>query len=83
MAPKVRHTLLMPSFARTGLFKGDVKQFNFLSPTLHPDTVSEAVVNALYSEYGDTILLPWLMPYVTALVCIPVPPSQCRSRSNG
>lgn len=73
MAPKVRHTLLMPSFARTGLFKGNANHANFLSPTLHPDTVCEAVVDALYSQYGETILLPWIMPFITALVCTPAP----------
>lgn len=67
-ATKVRQTLLILSFTRTPLFKGETRQSNFLFPLLDVETVSEAMADTLYSGYGKTIYLPGIMRYVASLV---------------
>lgn len=67
-ATKVRQTLMILSFTRTPLFKGETKQSNFFFPLLDVETVSEAMADALYSGYGKTIYLPGIMRYVAILV---------------
>lgn len=69
-APKVRTTLIVPSYIDTGLFTGDTKQSRFLLPLLHVETVTDAIVGQLLSGYGATIHLPkmvWILPMVRAL----------------
>ncbi|KAL1887663.1 hypothetical protein Sste5346_010058 [Sporothrix stenoceras] len=66
-ATKVRQTLMILSFTRTPLFKGETRQSNFLFPLLDVETVSEAIAGALYSGYGKTIYMPGIMRYVASL----------------
>ncbi|CAK7233355.1 putative secondary metabolism biosynthetic enzyme [Sporothrix bragantina] len=66
-APKVRQTLAILSFTLTPLFKGETRQSAFLFPLLHVESVSEAIVEALYSGYGKTIYMPGIMRYVSSL----------------
>jgi len=48
-APKVCLTNGIFSFIKTPLFKGDTGLPNFLAPFLHVETVSESIVDSLYS----------------------------------
>jgi NAD(P)-dependent dehydrogenase (short-subunit alcohol dehydrogenase family) len=67
-APRVRLTNEMFNFIRTPLLDGNPSQPQFLAPILHVETVSEAIVDALYSGYGGVIYLPGIMRYITMLV---------------
>lgn len=67
-APKVHLTLGILGFVKTPLFKGETRQFHFLFPLLHVDTVGEAFADALYSGLGRTIYLPGIMRYLAMLV---------------
>jgi len=70
-APKVRLTCLLPNFIRTPLLTGKArhpKQPQFFAPLLDVETVSERVVEALYSGYGGVHYLPGIMRYITMLV---------------
>lgn len=70
-APKIRTTLLVLSFARTPIFKGETNQSWFLLPLLHPETVSDVIVNQILSGYGKDWYLPGFMgvvPYMVSLV---------------
>ena len=68
-APRVRLTNCVFSFIRTPLLRGSrPNQPQFLSPLLHVETVSQAIVDALYSGYGSVIYLPGVMRYATMLV---------------
>lgn len=69
-APRVRLTLGVFSFIRTPLFTGKGSGSNFMTPLLHVETVSERMVNAVYSGYGSTIYLPGVMRYITSLVSL-------------
>lgn len=60
-------------FVRTPLFKGETRQFHFLFPLLHVDTVGEAFADALYSGLGRTIYLPGIMRYAAMLVSYSAP----------
>ncbi|KAK2599995.1 hypothetical protein QQS21_005297 [Conoideocrella luteorostrata] len=66
-APRVRLTLGIFGFIRTPLFTGKTNESNFVTPLLNVETVSEKLVDALYSGYGGTIYAPGVMRYVTAL----------------
>lgn len=68
-APRVRLTNGVFNFINTPLIRGSrPDQPQFLTPLLHVETVSEAIVDALYSGYGGVIYLPGIMRYVTMLV---------------
>lgn len=67
-APRVRLTLGIFGFIRTPLFTGKTNESNFVTPLLNVETVSEKLVEAVYSGYGGTIYLPGVMRYITALV---------------
>ncbi|KAK3690337.1 hypothetical protein B0T22DRAFT_376213, partial [Podospora appendiculata] len=56
--PTVRLTLGIFSYIRTSLFRGDTGLPHFLFPLVEVETVSEALVDALYSHYGKTAYLP-------------------------
>ena len=65
----MRLTLAIPSFIQTPLLgKSHPRQNNFIFPFLHVRTVSEEIVDSLYSGYGRTIYLPGIMRYLTSLV---------------
>ncbi|KAK0724592.1 hypothetical protein B0H67DRAFT_506869 [Lasiosphaeris hirsuta] len=66
-APKVRLTLGVFNFIRTPMFTGETGIPNFMVPLLRIGTVSEAIVNSLYSGYGTTLILPGFMRYVSML----------------
>jgi len=66
----VRLTNGIFNFIRTPLFKGDSGIPNFVAPLLHVETVSEAIVDSLYSGYGRTIYLPGIMRYISMLVSL-------------
>lgn len=66
-APKVRLTNVIPNFIKTPLFKGETGLPSFLAPLLHVETVSESIVEGLYSGYGGTIILPGIMRYISML----------------
>ncbi|KAK4452007.1 hypothetical protein QBC34DRAFT_456925 [Podospora aff. communis PSN243] len=66
-APKVRLTNGIFNFIKTPLFTGNTGIPNFLAPLLHVETVSESIVDSLYSGYGRTIILPGIMRYISML----------------
>ncbi|KAK0649536.1 hypothetical protein B0T16DRAFT_456944 [Cercophora newfieldiana] len=66
-APKVRLTNGIFNFIKTPLFKGSTGLPNFTAPLLHVETVSESIVESLYSGYGGTIILPGIMRYISML----------------
>lgn len=71
-APRVRLTNCLFNFIQTPLLTSAGQerplQPQFFAPLLHVETVSEAIVNGLYSGYGNIIYLPGLMRYITMLV---------------
>jgi NAD(P)-dependent dehydrogenase (short-subunit alcohol dehydrogenase family) len=70
-APRVRLTNGVFNFIRTPLVVGMPTQPQFLAPILHVETVSEAIVDQLYSGYGGVIYLPGIMRYIAMLVSGP------------
>ncbi|KAK3292932.1 uncharacterized protein B0H64DRAFT_403119 [Chaetomium fimeti] len=70
-APRVRVTNGVFNFIRTPLVSGTSTQPQFVMPMLHVETVSEAIVDALYSGYGGVIYLPGVMRYVAMLRAAP------------
>lgn len=71
-APRVRLTNCVFNFIKTPLLmtEGRPAQPQFLAPLLHVETVSEAIVNQLYSGYGGVMYLPGIMRYITMLVSV-------------
>jgi NAD(P)-dependent dehydrogenase (short-subunit alcohol dehydrogenase family) len=67
-APRVRLTNCVFNFIATPLVRGQPSQPQFLAPLLRVETVSEAIVDALYSGYGGVLYLPGAMQYVAMLV---------------
>ncbi|KAH6847609.1 hypothetical protein B0I37DRAFT_375460 [Chaetomium sp. MPI-CAGE-AT-0009] len=70
-APRVRLTNGVFNFIRTPLISGRPSQPQFFAPLLHVETVSEAIVDALYSGYGRVIYLPGIMRYVAMMRAAP------------
>ncbi|KAK4102428.1 NAD(P)-binding protein [Parathielavia hyrcaniae] len=70
-APRVRLTNGVFNLIRTPLILGMPTQPQFLAPFLHVETVSEAIVDALYSGYGGVIYLPGFMKTVAMLRAAP------------
>ncbi|KAI5463060.1 hypothetical protein BGZ63DRAFT_422460 [Mariannaea sp. PMI_226] len=66
-ANRVRLSLVILSFTRTPLFKGETNQSNFLFPLLDVASVSEAIAETLWSGYGKIIFMPGIMRYITML----------------
>lgn len=70
-APKVRQTLGIFTFIQTPMVAGNTSSSgssNFFIPLLNVETVSEALVDGVYSGYGSTIYLPGISRIVAALV---------------
>ncbi|KAK3319710.1 short chain dehydrogenase [Cercophora scortea] len=65
-APTVRLTLGIFSYIRTPLFRGDTGLPHFFFPLLEVETVSEALVDVLYSGYGKTVYMPGMTRCVAA-----------------
>ncbi|PYI28885.1 NAD(P)-binding protein [Aspergillus indologenus CBS 114.80] len=57
-APKIRTSLLVLSFTKTPMFKGETNQSHFFMPLLHADTVVDVIVDTLVSGLSRTIFLP-------------------------
>ena len=57
-APRVRTILVCPNFAATKLAEGFVNASKFISPTLHPATVAEAVFDKVMSGDAGLVVLP-------------------------
>ncbi|KAK4154103.1 hypothetical protein C8A00DRAFT_14733 [Chaetomidium leptoderma] len=70
-APRVRLTNGVFNFIRTPLLSGNPSQPQFFAPMLHVETVSEAIVDALYSGYGSVIYLPGIIRYVAMMRAAP------------
>ncbi|KAK3313618.1 hypothetical protein B0H66DRAFT_643140 [Apodospora peruviana] len=70
-ALRVRLTNVIPNFIRTPLLQGEPAQPRFLAPLLHVETVSEAIVDSVYSGYGKVVYLPGIMRYITMLRASP------------
>ena len=72
-APRVRLTNGLFNFIRTPLLSGNPAQPQFMIPLLHVETVSEAIVDALYSGYGGVIYLPGFVKYLAIMVSVSWP----------
>ena len=57
-APKVRTICVCPNFAATKLAANFVNPSTFASPTLHPETVAEAIFAKIMSESSGMVVLP-------------------------
>ncbi|KAL9100474.1 MAG: hypothetical protein Q9187_009360 [Circinaria calcarea] len=57
-APKVRTLCICPSWARTKLTYGFVNDTSWLSPTLEPETIAEAVVERILGGKSGVVVLP-------------------------
>ena len=73
--PGVRLTLGIFSFIRTTMLTGSTNQGQFVSPLLAPESVAEALAEALYSGYGGTIYMPGIGQFVAVMVMMPAPSS--------
>jgi NAD(P)-dependent dehydrogenase (short-subunit alcohol dehydrogenase family) len=67
-APRVRLTNGVFNFIRTPMVGGQPSQPQFLLPILHVETVSEAIVDQLYSGYGGVMYLPGLVKHLATMV---------------
>ena len=67
-APAVRTILVAPNFASTKLAEGFVNNSNFISPTLHPETVADAVFDQVLSGNSGHIILPKIHYWFAATV---------------
>ncbi len=66
-ADKVRQTLGIFAFIRTPMVR-ERKKGGFVVPLLDVESVSERIVDGVYSGYGSTIYMPGAMAGVAALV---------------
>jgi short-subunit dehydrogenase len=57
-APRVRTVTVHPGHTQTALFAGFEQGSSFVTPTLHPDTVAEAVVRQVLTGRSGTIVIP-------------------------
>jgi all-trans-retinol dehydrogenase (NAD+) len=57
-APKVRTILITQGFTKTPLFQGFHSDDNFMSPSLHPQTVAEGIVKKVLSGESGHVVLP-------------------------
>ena len=70
-APRVRLTLGVFSYIQTPIISGTTNQPNFLFPLLDVESVSEGLVDTVYSGLGATIYMPGIMRFITSLVSQP------------
>lgn len=70
-SPRIRTSLVVLSFTKTPLFKGETNQPHFFFPLMHVDSVGDAVVDTLYSGYGRTMFLPGMFQYLAGIVSFP------------
>ncbi|KAB8221580.1 hypothetical protein BDV33DRAFT_190345 [Aspergillus novoparasiticus] len=66
-ALKVRTSIVVLSFTKTPLFKGETNQSHFFMPLLHVDTVVDAIVDTLDSALSRTIFLPGIFRFLAGL----------------
>ena len=61
--PRIRTTLLLPSFISTSLFSNisfpKSKLYNFLAPPIHPHEVVKAIISALDEDESRVIRMPF------------------------
>lgn len=72
-APRVRTSLVVPSYVKTPMFAGtrETSQPWFVMPLLEPETVAEAVVERVVSGEAATVFLPGFMGVMTIVVSGP------------
>lgn len=57
-ADRIRTVVVHPAHIKTALFKGFDQHSSFLTPSLHPQTVAEAVVRQVLSGQSGQVVLP-------------------------
>lgn len=67
-APRVRTTLVTPSFVKTPLFEGFKGNGKFFMPPLEPETLAEAIVDQVCSGDGGHIILPKAAGFLLGVV---------------
>ncbi|KAH7035315.1 estradiol 17-beta-dehydrogenase [Microdochium trichocladiopsis] len=69
-APRVRTVIVHPGAVDTALFGGHTNQTPFMTPTLHPETVAEAIYDQVITGRSGQVLLPKfvnVLPWFRAL----------------
>lgn len=66
-APRVRQTLGIFSFIKTPMVDVDINSSSFVSPILHVESVSERLVDGIYSTRGGTVHLPGIVSFIATL----------------
>lgn len=69
-APRVRQTLGVFSFVKTPMADFGKARGSFILPFLDVESVSERLVDGVYSTRSSSIYMPGLVNLVTAVVCI-------------
>lgn len=70
-APRVRTVVVNQGYTRTALFTGYQNDSEFLVPTLHPETVADAIVRQILAGRSGQLILPSFGATLTALAAMP------------
>lgn len=71
-APKVRMVLVNQGFTKTALFEGYRNDSRFVSPSLYPETVAEAVVRQVLRGESGQVIVPGLGNLLSGIAGWPV-----------
>lgn len=70
-ADRVRTVVVHPAHIKTALFKGFDQHRSFLMPSLHPQTVAEAVVRQVISGQSGQVVLPQTVRFAQLIRVLP------------
>ena len=70
-APKVRTVLVNQGYTTTPLFKGFYNNSPFLMPSLHPETVAEAIVKQILKGESNQLILPAFANTLSMVAALP------------
>ncbi|KAB5536501.1 hypothetical protein GE09DRAFT_1062744 [Coniochaeta sp. 2T2.1] len=71
-APKVRTVLVNQGYTRTALFEGYANESRFVAPTLHPETVADAIVRQVLKGESGQVVVPGLGNLISGLAGWPL-----------
>lgn len=71
-APRVRTVLVNQGYTRTALFEGYDNDSWFVSPTLHPETVADAIVRQVLRGESGQVIVPGLGNLVSGIAGWPL-----------
>jgi all-trans-retinol dehydrogenase (NAD+) len=70
-APRVRTVVVNQGYTRTALFTGYNNDSEFMVPTLHPETVAEAIVRQVLSGDSGQVVVPRFGVTLAGLAAMP------------